>query len=255
MTQDIAPQAPLTRLLCAYARPEDAAAARLVWALDERLADLVRSTSQPMIGQMRIAWWDEALGDDSGAKGRGDPLVDALRATGVARRPGLPAMLDGWEALLGDGIDSASLRTFADGRGGGLFRAVADEHEGPPWLAASGRLWALWDLARHLGPDDPMRAAALDLAREALPGIVAAPLEDAAPRHRPRPARRRQGAFAIRPVDAAPLSALGKAGDAGRLGGRGCAGCWWRRWRPCCWSRAASSGGRAGRPMIRCPRR
>jgi phytoene synthase len=174
MTQDIAPQAPLTRLLCAYARPEDAAAARLVWALDERLADLVRSTSQPMIGQMRIAWWDEALGDDSGAKGRGDPLVDALRATGVARRPGLPAMLDGWEALLGDGIDSASLRTFADGRGGGLFRAVADEHEGPPWLAASGRLWALWDLARHLGPDDPMRAAALDLAREALPGIVAA---------------------------------------------------------------------------------
>jgi len=174
MTQDIAPQAPLTRLRCAYARPEDAAAARLVWALDERLADLVRSTSQPMIGQMRIAWWDETLGDGSGAKGRGDPLVDALRATGLARRPGLPAMLDRWEALLGDGIDSASLLTFADGRGGGLFRALADEHEGPPWLAASGRLWALWDLARHLGPDDPMRAAALDLAREALPGIVAA---------------------------------------------------------------------------------
>ncbi|BBD97975.1 hypothetical protein SAMIE_1014760 [Sphingobium amiense] len=122
-----------------------------------------------MIGQMRLAWWSEVIDDAAGAKGRGEPVADALRATGAIGAPGLEAVIDGWEILtvepdLGEG----QLRDYAAGRGGGLFRALAGEGDPPAWLIAAGQVWALWDLAGHVG-DPALAQAALTLAR----GIVA----------------------------------------------------------------------------------
>lgn len=143
--------APLPALLSAYAG-RDSARHRLLWAFDARLAQIVRTTTEPMIGQMRLAWWEDVLSDESGAKGRGEPLLAALREAKLATHPGLGSMLDGWEALLGDDTpDDIALRAFGVDRGGGLFHALAGEEHPPESLTQAGAVWALWDLSGHVG--------------------------------------------------------------------------------------------------------
>jgi len=158
--------APLARLMSAYAG-RDARRHRLLWALDGRMAALVATTSEPMIGQIRLAWWGQALEDESGVEGRGEPLIDAMRAAGIAPPPGLVPWLNGWKALLGD----ADLAAFAAGRGGGLFRALAGREDVPDWLTRAGAVWALWDLSGQGGDGDLAREA-VDLARRHLPGAA-----------------------------------------------------------------------------------
>src|SRR3546814_10427540 len=53
---------------------------RIVWAFDARMAEIIRSTREPMIGQMRLTWWREALTKDPKVEGSGEPLMDALRS-------------------------------------------------------------------------------------------------------------------------------------------------------------------------------
>lgn len=130
--------------MSAYAG-KDAVRHRLLWTLDARLGRLVATTSEAMIGAIRLAWWSEALTDETGVKGRGEPLVDAMRREGIAPPPGLAEWLDGWEAMLGD-ID---LEAYAAGRGGGLFRSLAGDSDVPDWLIDAGAMWALWDLSGH----------------------------------------------------------------------------------------------------------
>lgn len=133
---------------------------RLLWALDARLARLAVTTSEPMIGQIRLAWWHDALSDESGVKGRGEPLVDALRAADALPPAGLSAWLDGWEAMIGD-ID---FDAYASGRGGGLFHSLAGEREVPASLIQAGTAWALWDLSGHVS-DPALAAEAINRAR------------------------------------------------------------------------------------------
>ncbi|MGB3931545.1 MAG: hypothetical protein WBL20_21585, partial [Sphingobium sp.] len=134
LTQEALP--PLAALLAAHAGAQ-AERHRAIWAFDARLAQVARTTSEPRIGQMRLAWWNEVIDDPTGIKGRGEPMVDALRASGAMAAPGLVAMIDGWEVLVVEPeIDAAALGDYAAGRGGGLFRALADTAEPPAWLDA-----------------------------------------------------------------------------------------------------------------------
>ncbi|CAN5450985.1 hypothetical protein BH10PSE14_BH10PSE14_17780 [soil metagenome] len=172
MATEIGDLAPLARLLSAYAGGR-AARHRLIWAYDARLADIVRTTSEPLIGQMRLTWWYEVLTDEAGVKGRGDPLIAALRAEGLAgaAQGGLLAMIDGWEALLDAApIDDDALGLFGAQRGGGLFRALAGEDALPAWAEAAGTVWALWDLAGHVS-DPAVAARAMARALPLLPTI------------------------------------------------------------------------------------
>ena len=153
---------PLASLLSVYAGP-DAERHRLLWTLDDRLAQLVATTSEPMIGQIRLAWWHEALTDASGIKGKGEPLIDAMRERRMTPPAGLAEWLDGWEAMLGE-ID---LEGFATGRGGGLFRALAGQRDVPDWLVDAGAIWALWDLSGHTR-EGGLAEKALTYARQRL---------------------------------------------------------------------------------------
>lgn len=165
---------PLALLLAAHAGAR-AQRHRAIWAFDGRLAKVARTTSDRAIGQMRLAWWNDVIEDVDARKGRGEPVVDAMRASGAMAAPGLVAMIDGWEVLVVEPeIDADGLRDYAVGRGGGLFRAlaemVADAADAPEWLVAAGQVWALWDLAGHV--DDPALAdAALAMARDLLPQV------------------------------------------------------------------------------------
>ncbi|MFZ2996750.1 hypothetical protein [Sphingobium sp.] len=142
---------------------------RAIWAYDARLARVARTTSERAIGQMRLAWWNDVIADAAGVKGQGEPVVDALRDSGGMAAPGLVSMIDGWEVLVVDPeIDADGLRDYAVGRGGGLFRALADSDDAPDWLMACGEVWALWDLSGHVG-DAGLADAAVDMARTILP--------------------------------------------------------------------------------------
>ncbi|MHA6766013.1 hypothetical protein [Sphingobium ummariense] len=156
---------PLAVLLSAYAGG-DSRRHRALWAFDARLVHVARTTREPMIGQMRLAWWNEVLADPGHVKGTGEPVVDALRATGAIGAPGLVEMIEGWEILAVEPeIDRPLLADYARGRGGGLFKALAGAADVPAWLPRAGQVWALWDLAGHCG-DEALARAAVDMAVE-----------------------------------------------------------------------------------------
>ncbi|MCU6452709.1 squalene/phytoene synthase family protein [Sphingomonas sp. A2-49] len=133
-----------------------------LFALDLRLAAIVRAAREPMIGQMRLAWWHDALGRLDGADAPAEPLLQAVQAHLVPagiRGDALAALIDGWEALIAaDTLDDAALMRHAESRGAGLFvllgRVLGTDS---PLLAPAGRGWAFADLAGHLSVE---RAAA-----------------------------------------------------------------------------------------------
>jgi phytoene synthase len=154
---------PLQRLALAYAP----AATREPWlallALDARLAAIVRSSREPMLAQLRLAWWREQLGGSGGAAAVGDPLLEALQEW-----PGSKAVLaklaDGWEAMTGSApLPASAFAALAESRGR-AFAALADTDSSRAALRM-GRNWALADIAAHLS-DPGERKAALALARE-----------------------------------------------------------------------------------------
>ncbi len=148
-------------------------------ALDDALAGIVRTTREPIVGQMRLTWWYEAIeAIDTGTTPIGQPVLiavaDHARPHGVTGAA-LATMIDGWEALLDpDPLDSAGLEAFASARGGTMFAALGRMLGEPDdaRLAPAGKGWALADLATHLR--DPAQAAlARAIAADALDGLFA----------------------------------------------------------------------------------
>lgn len=152
----------------AYARGGLAA----LLALDDQLAGILRTTREPMVGQMRLTWWHGALTALDEAPPPAHPVLEALAAAVQPSVTGaeLAEMVDGWEALLDEPLDADAMERFAVARGAGLFAAAAAVLGGDhPRLRAAGEGWALGDLARHLG--DPARSReARRLAEERLAG-------------------------------------------------------------------------------------
>ncbi|TPG14247.1 squalene/phytoene synthase family protein [Sphingomonas oligophenolica] len=137
-----------------------------LFALDARLADIVASTSEPLIGQLRLAWWREALVRLDTSPAPAEPVLrDLARLVlphGVTGAE-LAAMTEGWEAvLMGQLPDQATLTDYATQRGAVLFGAAARMLGTDPTarMTAAGRGWALAALCRH-GSD----ASVVDLAR------------------------------------------------------------------------------------------
>jgi len=129
---------PPLRLAAAYAP----AASRTAWvgflALDERLGRVAQRGGEPMLAQLRLAWWRDRLGESPDRWPVGEPLLALLRAW-HAELPALAALVDGWEATLADPAEVNS-SALADARIGAML--------------ALGRLIGAPD------PPDPIRAAA-----------------------------------------------------------------------------------------------
>lgn len=160
---------PERALILTYAAPAGRAALAALLGLDDALARLLRTTREPAIGQIRLAWWRERLEALGEGPAPAEPVLQALAASGLAGAPLVP-VVDGWEVLIEERLDGDALARFGAGRGalfvdaGKALGAVGDP------LAEAGQGWALADLARHLG--DPAEAAE---AR-----AMASPLLDAA---------------------------------------------------------------------------
>jgi phytoene synthase len=141
----------LSRLALAYAP----VSARAVWltalTLDARLAGVVRAAREPVLAQLKLAWWRDRLAQNPAARPQGEPLLGKL-ADWQDGGASLAPLVDGWEALLGDPpLPAEAINAFAAGRAaliGDLAQMVGADRAG---AEARARRWALADLALHLG--------------------------------------------------------------------------------------------------------
>lgn len=150
------PTDPERALALSYAPPPSRAALAALFALDDTLGQILRTTRDPLVGQIRLTWWYEALCALDTTPPPAQPVLQALAAAvlprGVAGAT-LAGMIEGWEALLeADPISEADVLAHAQKRGAALFTAAGKVLGCPPEdrVAAAGEGWALVDLAAHL---------------------------------------------------------------------------------------------------------
>ena len=155
----------LHRLALSYAPSSVREPTLALLALDARLAAIVRSASEPLLAQLRLAWWREQLQAEPTVRSAGDPLLAALRSWGN-RRGALVRLVDGWEAMTGEApLPASALENHAEARGG-AFAALAELVSAAGDREAAARLgcdWALADLSSRLS-DPAEQRAARDLA-------------------------------------------------------------------------------------------
>lgn len=149
---------PERALILVYAPPAAREGFRALLALDDALAKLLRTTSEPALGQMRLAWWRESLERLDHQPAPAEPVLSAI-ATHILpagiKGADLTPIVHGWEVLVEEEhLDAAALQRFGEGRGqlfalaGRLFGAANAEQ-----LSTAGQGWALGDLAVHLQAD------------------------------------------------------------------------------------------------------
>jgi phytoene synthase len=164
-------------LALSYAHAAVRPAVAALFALDDTLGRILRTTREPVVGQMRLTWWYEALERLDAAPPPAEPVLQALAVHVLPRGvtgAGLAGMIDAWEVLLDpDTPDDPTLQAYA-ARGVILFGAagtILGAEPGDP-VAPAGRGWALADLSRHVGDENIARRAA-GLAASALAAATA----------------------------------------------------------------------------------
>lgn len=159
------PLPPEAELALAWTAPKVRVALSMAFQLDRRLARIVGQTQEPMLGQMRLAWWREALGKPVAERPRGDAVLDGIGREWAGREAFLVQMVDGWEVLVtAQSLGVAEAEAFAAGRGA-FFAGLACD-AAPARAAAAGRRWALADAAAKVS--DPAERAVLVATGQAL---------------------------------------------------------------------------------------
>lgn len=122
-----------------------------MFAIDDALADVVTSSTQPALGAIRLAWWREALQRLDNSPPPPEPRLQAAavellpRGISGAELAGLEV---GWAAMLEEAPDPI----LAGERGTRLFRIGArllDVEFRDEILGAAGRLFAGVDIGRR----------------------------------------------------------------------------------------------------------
>jgi phytoene synthase len=152
------------------------AAVEALWRLDLALGNVLAGGREPLLSQIKLAWWREALEKLDRERPPAEPALEAAAAhilpAGVSGAD-LSAMEQGWAVLLSpEVLSSDDLALYAEARGARLFRYTAALLGAPAAreIAAAGEAWALVDLARH-SANQPDADAAVSAARERLAPI------------------------------------------------------------------------------------
>jgi phytoene synthase len=142
----------MQRLALAYAPGRTRAAWLALLALDTRLANVLRSSSEPMLAQIRLAWWRDMLARDTADRPGGEPLLALIEAWGD-EAAGLVELVDGWEQLAEpEQLGADAMRAFCQGRGAACaaLARVAGCPQAQDAARRTGEGWALADLAARL---------------------------------------------------------------------------------------------------------
>lgn len=161
---------PLTRLALAYAP----SGTRNDWSvglrLDCRLGHIVLAAREPVLAQLKLAWWRDQLNLPAAVRAKGEPLLACL-STWPDEARALALLVDGWEALLGEENPSAAA-AFIAGRKA-LANALAGKLgcDAGTAEARAGR-WARADLALRKGDPLTLPAAAMRSREKAMRPLV-----------------------------------------------------------------------------------
>ena len=144
---------PPQRLAVAYARADLRPALALLLAFDARLADIAGRASEPMIAQMKLAWWYDVISRDSASRPNGEPILQALGDLSVPRvEDAMQQLLDAWGILLAaDDWTVDVLASFAKMRSAAVFGTYATWVECADDIGEIGEGWAIADLRLRFG--------------------------------------------------------------------------------------------------------
>lgn len=165
-------------LALTYVPVRKRAALAALFAIDRAMGDVVRTTTEPMLGPIRLAWWRERLEElDTGAHSPAEPRLQAvereLLPRGVSGRE-LAVLEGGWLRLFDPFPWTVQTSEAIWFRGNLLFglgtRLLGGGEER---IQAAGGLWALVDAARHCS-DAETRLLLTEQARSFARGLAGA---------------------------------------------------------------------------------
>ena len=169
-------------LALSYIPARNRAALAALFAIDAAMGDVVRTSSDPMLGQIRLAWWRERLEElDQGvvpAEPRLQAVAEALIPKGISGRDAA-ALEGGWLKLFTPFPWDVSVVEILWFRGRLLFGLGAkllsrtDDR-----IEAAGGLWAIMDAARHCS-DPPSRKILMTEGRTLARGLGGTKVEPA----------------------------------------------------------------------------
>ena len=136
---------PPTRLAIAYVPAHLRPALTLLLQIDMRFGDIVRTAREPMIAQIKMAWWRDAFAAAADLRPKGEPLLQALTAVGgIIPMSALEALVSAWEELLGsDEWTQAVADKHTQLRAEAIFQTYANWAGSAQDVRPIGRLWAI----------------------------------------------------------------------------------------------------------------
>ena len=162
-------------LSLAYVPTRERGALAALFAIDRAMGDVVRSTTEPMLGPIRLAWWREQLEElDVDGAAPAEPRLQAVKRELIPRRVSgreLAALEGGWLRMFDPfpwTVQTGEAIWFRGNLMFGLGARVlghADER-----IQGAGGLWALVDAARHCS-DPVSRAMLVEQARSFARGL------------------------------------------------------------------------------------
>lgn len=131
-------------------------------SFDQRLGRIVAGTTEPMLGQMRLAWWRDMLMKPVDDRPKGDVVLDAIGGDWTGGEASLIKLVDAWEILVvAEKLDLKVAKEFGAGRSA-PFLALADTESLVP---AVGAVWAIADAASQVS-DEAERAVLVEAGSE-----------------------------------------------------------------------------------------
>jgi len=163
-------------LALTYVPAERRPALAALWRLDAALGAVLAGGREPLISQIKLAWWRDSLTRLDEAPPPAEPVLQevamhvlprAIRGSQLAR------MEEGWAILLGsEPLTASDLENYSGARGACLFRHSTQllGFQMTEQVKRAGEGWALADLARHSNAVDA--GAAMEAARERLSDVA-----------------------------------------------------------------------------------
>ncbi len=162
-------------LALSYVPAPDRGPLSALFVIDAAMGDVVRTTREPMLGPIRLAWWRERLEEiDAGVPAPPEPRLQAVERELVPRGvtgTDLAALEGGWLRLFDPfpwTIETSEAIWFR----GNLLFGLGARILGQPdeRIQAAGGLWALVDAARHCSDSDS-RVTLIEQARTFARGL------------------------------------------------------------------------------------
>lgn len=129
------------------------------FALDRRLSRIVSATTEPMLGQMRLAWWRDMLQVAASDRPNGDAVLDGLSETWSGAEGCLVELVNAWEVLIAaERITQAEVLTFAKGRAA-PFTALLEEGQRADHrsILSAASLWVMADAAARVSKPEELQ--------------------------------------------------------------------------------------------------